>query len=380
MCDGNLTLCFSATLAWKHGCTVAAEVLMGRSWLAASCSAVEGRSTAVQGEQRPVEQLASADCNTVVQQNQYKSPFLSMLIPSRLPDGVDGSRLLALLRRIGWGSADILRSYARAEQPPFGFSKALNVSDGREGPVSAADMATNTYLLRELTAAFPAANWTVLSEETAKLQPHGDSLPSSWIWILDPLDGTRDFLQGSGEYAVHLGLVHQGYPVLGVVVLPEAEELWFGVEGRACWCEDRLGARQPARLSKRNAPEQLVLVTSRSHRDGRLERLVAGLGLKQSRAVGSVGCKIATILRGEADVYLSLSGRSAPKDWDMAAPEAVLVAAGGAFSHADGSPLVYNHGQRCQAGCLIASHGPCHGELERRAAAAMINIDPGFRL
>ncbi|NDC36416.1 MAG: 3'(2'),5'-bisphosphate nucleotidase CysQ, partial [Synechococcaceae bacterium WB9_2_112] len=68
----------------------------------------------------------------------------------------------------------------------------------------------------------------------------------------------------------------------------------------------------------------------------------------------------------------------APKDWDMAAPEAVLLAAGGAFSHADGRPLSYNDGDIRQAGCLIASHGPSHGELCAKAAAAMAAIDPGF--
>jgi 3'(2'), 5'-bisphosphate nucleotidase len=87
---------------------------------------------------------------------------------------------------------------------------------------------------------------------------------------------------------------------------------------------------------------------------------------------------VATILRGETDLYISLSGKSAPKDWDMAAPHAVLEAAGGAFSHADGRPLTYNSGDIRQAGCLIASHGPAHAELCERAAAAMATIDPGF--
>ena len=92
----------------------------------------------------------------------------------------------------------------------------------------------------------------------------------------------------------------------------------------------------------------------------------------------SVGGKVATILRGETDVYISLSGKSAPKDWDMAAPEAVLKAAGGAFTHADGAPLLYNTGDVRQAGCLIASHGVNHQELCAKAAEAMGRIDPGF--
>lgn len=235
----------------------------------------------------------------------------------------------------------------------------------------------NQWLLDGLRAAFPDAGWTLLSEETAKEQlTAGQPLAAEWLWILDPLDGTKDFLQGTGEYAVHLALVQGERPVLGVVLLPEADELWFGVVGQGSWCENRAAERSPVRFSDRS--EDLVLVASRSHRDERLERLIDALPLGSSKAVGSVGCKVATILRGEADVYISLSGKSAPKDWDMAAPEAVLLAAGGAFTHADGRLLTYNTGDIRQAGCLIASHGKTHAALEDQAARAMAEIDPGF--
>ena len=309
-----------------------------------------------------------------------------------LPTGIRLPSLLAELRRLSWGAADILRAYARGEIPPYGFPAALSVEQGGEGPVSAADLAVNRWLLEGLGAAFPTATWTLLSEETAaELLEPGRPLGAEWLWILDPLDGTKDFLQGTGEYAVHLALLHRGRPVLGVVLLPEPEELWFGVlhepgeaeqgadaAGGEAWRENRDGDRFAPCLSQRRRCEQLVLVASRSHRDERLERLVKALELADARAVGSVGGKVATILRGETDLYVSLSGRSAPKDWDMAAPEAVLRAAGGAFSHADGRPLSYDTGDVRQAGCLIASHGPAHAELCRRAVEAMGEIDPGF--
>jgi 3'(2'), 5'-bisphosphate nucleotidase len=297
-----------------------------------------------------------------------------------VPEGISLDALLIELRRLSWGAADILLAYGRGEQPPYGYPPALSVADGGEGPVSAADLAVNGWLLDGLERAFPNAPWTLLSEETAKQQlTPGEPLPAEWLWILDPLDGTKDFLQGTGEYAVHLALVHRQRPVLGVVLLPEREELWFGL-GSQAWRENRVGQQSPARLSTRRDPAELVLVASRNHRDQRLEQLVAALQVGQTRSIGSVGGKVATILRGETDLYLSLSGGSAPKDWDMAAPEAVLLAAGGAFSHADGSPLTYNTGDVRQAGCLIASHGPVHGELCRRAATCMATIDPGFVL
>ena len=134
------------------------------------------------------------------------------------------------------------------------------------------------------------------------------------------------------------------------------------------------------RFSARAALSELTLVASRSHRDQRLEQLIDALQLGGSKAVGSVGCKVATILRGETDLYVSLSGKSAPKDWDMAAPEAVLLAAGGAFTHADGRALLYNTGDVRQAGCLIASHGKAHAELCAQSTEAMASIDPGFQV
>ena len=306
-----------------------------------------------------------------------------------LPSGISVEALLVALRRLSWGAADILLAYGRGEQPPYGFPIALSVDHGGEGPVSAADLAVNQWLLDGLEGAFPGAAWTLLSEETAKEQlaavPPGQGLAAEWLWILDPLDGTKDFLQGTGEYAVHLALVHRQRAVLGVVLLPEKNELWFGLVGAGgsageAWCENRAGERFPVSFSDRRELGALVLVASRNHRDQRLEQLLEALALGDTKAIGSVGGKVATILRGEADLYISLSGQSAPKDWDMAAPEAVLLAAGGAFSHADGAPLAYNTGDVRQAGCLIASHGLAHITLCQRAAAAMEEIDPGFSL
>jgi 3'(2'), 5'-bisphosphate nucleotidase len=321
-----------------------------------------------------------------------------------LPAGVTLPHLLLELRRLCWAAADILLAYGRGEQPPYGFPRALHVAATGEGPVTAADLAVNQWLLEGLKASFPAAGWSLLSEETAGEQLRsGEPLRAEWLWILDPLDGTRDFLQGTGEYAVHLALVHRGAPRLGVVLLPEKGELWIGVINPAnataattdsasaaaaaggllpglAWCENRAGAVAPVAFSGRQRPGDLVLVASRNHRDQRLEQLLAALAVADIRAVGSVGGKVAAILRGEADLYLSLSGRTAPKDWDMAAPQALLQAAGGAFSHADGRPLSYTSGDWRQAGCLIASHGFCHGEVCRIAAAALATIDPDFVL
>ena len=296
-----------------------------------------------------------------------------------LPNGVTLDALLAQLRELCWGAADILMAYARGLQPPHGFSRELSVEDSGDGPVSAADHAVNSWLLGGLESAFPLADWQLLSEETSNKQLIEQSVVNSeWLWILDPLDGTKDFLAGTGEYAVHLALVHNNRPVLGVVLIPEREELWLGVLGIDAWCEDRNRSRKSFGFSNRNELKDLILVASRNHRDERLEKLIFKLAISGSKKVGSVGCKVATILRGETDFYISLSGKTAPKDWDMAAPEALLRAAGGQFTHADGSSLTYNTGDIRQMGLLIASHGLNHLLLCQTLSQEFKLIDPGF--
>ncbi len=302
-----------------------------------------------------------------------------MLNQPALPKGVNLEELLKNLRHLSWGAADILLAYARGDQPPYGFPQALDVQDGGEGPVSAADLAVNQWLLDGLESSFPIAGWKLLSEETAKDQLiNSKPINTEWLWILDPLDGTKDFLQGTGEYAVHLALVRDGCAVIGLVLVPEAEELWFGIVGHGAWCENRSMHRKEVGFSQRRDIGDLILVASRNHRDERLEKLLSSLELGGTLAVGSVGCKVATILRGETDLYISLSGKSAPKDWDMAAPDAVLTAAGGFFTHADGQPLKYNTGDIRQSGCLIASNGFNHSLLCEKALKEINRIDPKF--
>ncbi|WP_414477807.1 3'(2'),5'-bisphosphate nucleotidase CysQ [Prochlorococcus sp. MIT 1223] len=296
-----------------------------------------------------------------------------------LPNDVDLKNLLEKLRELSWGCADILMAYARGEKPPYGFSQSLNVQDNEDGPVSAADLAVNNWLLKGFESTYPFVNWEILSEETYKSKStNNDLLDKEWVWILDPLDGTKDFLLGTGEYAVHLALTHHQEVVLGVVLIPELEELWFGVIGHSAWYENRLGQKKYPSFSHNSELDEMVLVASRSHRDKRLEALIDGMKIGQQKSVGSIGCKIATILKGESDIYVSLSGQTAPKDWDLAAPAAILIAAGGMFTHADGKPLIYNTGDISQRGCLIATNGIKHDVICKQAIKIMDNIDPGF--
>jgi 3'(2'), 5'-bisphosphate nucleotidase len=282
--------------------------------------------------------------------------------------------IVAIARAAGWAAADILRSYYRGNSN----DGDLEIKEKKDGPVTAADIAANHSILEKLQTSLGTEDFGYLSEETYKSlsEESRDSLiHHSWVWIIDPLDGTRDFIDKTGEYAVHIALVHEGRPILAVVAWPEAEKLYYATLGGGTFVETPQGITTPIRVSNRDTIEDLSLVASRTHRDERFNQLLRQLPFKEKHYVGSVGCKIATIIEQQADVYISLSGKSAPKDWDFAAPELILREAGGQFTHFDGTPLMYNQGDVSQWGGLMASNGHCHKVLCEKASEILAKID-----
>ena len=267
----------------------------------------------------------------------------------------DLEEILAIARSIGWGASYLLRSYYHGELN-------LEIQKKQDGPVTVADIAVNQYILDRLQTNLGNQDFAYVSEETYKFQS-AEPLSHSWVWIIDPLDGTRDFIDRTGEYAVHIALVNEGRPVLAVVAWPEAEKLYYATLGGGTFVETRDGTRTPLRVSGRDRVEDLTLVVSRTHRDQRFNQLLQHLPCRNQHYVGSVGCKIATIVEQRADIYISLSGKSAPKDWDLAAPELILTEAGGQFTHFNGTPLKYNQADVNQWGGLLASNGHCHEAL-----------------
>tara|TARA_Y100001968_G_scaffold178645_1_gene163488 strand:- start:74 stop:988 length:915 start_codon:yes stop_codon:yes gene_type:complete len=291
-----------------------------------------------------------------------------MSIDLVVPEGVELTILLDELRKLSWAAADILMAYARGLEPPYGYPKALTVEEVDDGPVSAADMAINELLISGLRDCIAYKDWDILSEETSKEKTFQiTEYRKDWCWILDPLDGTKDFLQGSENYAVHIALVHKKKPKIGIVLIPEKSELWVGIIGSGAWCENREGHKKTISFSDRREISELILVSSKNHQQSKLLNLLSTMCFAETKKIGSVGCKVASILRGESDVYISLSGKTSPKDWDMAAPHALIESAGGLFSHADGTNLIYQNPNFSQSGCLIASHGKSHQKICKKA-------------
>jgi 3'(2'), 5'-bisphosphate nucleotidase len=279
------------------------------------------------------------------------------------------AEILAIVRPIGWGAAKILQAYYRGEHTNLG------IEEKTDGPVTAADLAVNHYILAQLQAALGNTAFAYLSEETYKADVNQTWLNQPWIWIIDPLDGTRDFIDRTGEYAIHIALVHNGRPVLAVVVCPETDTLYYATLGGGTFAEHADGSIRAVRVSERSQPESLVLVVSRTHRDDRFKQLLEQLPCQTQLLVGSVGCKIAAIVEQKADLYISLSGKSAPKDWDMAAPELILTEAGGQFTYFDGGDLRYGQSDVNQWGGLLASNRSCHEFLCHTAQNILMEVD-----
>ncbi|MBD2419770.1 3'(2'),5'-bisphosphate nucleotidase CysQ [Anabaena cylindrica FACHB-243] len=272
----------------------------------------------------------------------------------------DLSEILTIAREVGWGAASLLSSYyhGTAEEPN------LDIKYKDNEPVTLADLAVSQYILTKLQAALGNEEFGYISEETYKSQ-HGQN-SHEWVWIIDPLDGTRDFITKTGEYAIHIALVQGTRPVLAVVVIPETKKLYYATKGGGTFVESVNGS-YPLKVTANKPIEDLTLVVSRSHRNEALEYLLQNLPCQNQKAIGSVGCKITAIVEQQADIYISLSGKSAPKDWDMAAPELILTEAGGKFTHFNGQPLEYNTGDINQWGGLLASNSQHHEILCQKA-------------
>lgn len=226
---------------------------------------------------------------------------------------------------------------------------------GHNDPVTAADHAANEVLLSGLRAAFPDDGF--LSEESAD---DLSRLHRPRVWMIDPLDGTREFIDGLPEFSIMVGLAVEGKPVLGVVYQPVADLLYRGApEGVAEVV--RCGEIAPLSVSERADPATMRLVASRSHRHPLVDDVCRRLGIQQERPSGSVGLKIGLLATGECDLYI----HPAPglKEWDTCAPEAILRAAGGVVTDSWGQPLQYNKPNVRQRQGLLASNGLSHAQI-----------------
>ena len=274
----------------------------------------------------------------------------------KLPSGVEVKSLIEDLRIFCWEASDVLLYYSKILKDSD-YKNNILKNDNTEDPVTIADLKVNEIIIQRINSKYKDIDWEILSEENVKVESKDFNNSADWIWVLDPLDGTKDFIQGTSNYAMHLALNYKQKPYIGIVLIPEKNELWI-TDGEKVWCERRDRTHINPALFKNKSLKEMSLVTSKNHRNQTLTNLIEKVSFKKVINMGSVGCKVSSILRGESDIYISLSlpGKSSPKDWDFAAPEAILIAAGGAITNIYNEELCYGKSNFEQKGILVASN------------------------
>ena len=232
-------------------------------------------------------------------------------------------------------------------------------------PVSVADRRASELIVAGLRAAFP--DDPVISEE---LPPAPGAFGAPRLWLVDPIDGTKEFIRGEDGYSVMIGLVAEGRPALGVVHQPAASRTFYATPDGA-WVATAGGEITPLAVSAVADPGAARLVSSRSHRSADIDRVKERLGIGDEQTIGSVGVKLCLIAAGVRDLYVNPQAKT--KAWDTCAPEAILARAGGRLTDLLGAPIEYR-GELAHRRGLVASNGRIHDEVVQKLAPLFAHL------
>jgi len=205
-----------------------------------------------------------------------------------------------------------------------------------KSPLTAADTASHKVIIAGLQTHFPEI--PILSEEGKDI-PY--EIRKGWqrFWLVDPLDGTKEFIKHIGEFTVNIALIEDHTPTLGVVYVPAQDKLYVGVKGERAFMQTGTDAPVPIRVRTKPPEEGLTVVVSRSHPSPDLEIYLKDIKVARLLPVGS-SLKLCMVAEGKADLYPRLGPTM---EWDTAAGHAVVVAAGGTVKTLEGQNLTYNN-------------------------------------
>lgn len=242
--------------------------------------------------------------------------------------------VIALAKHAG---GEIMAIYSRED---FGATQKAD-----DSPLTLADLASHKAILKGLNELTP--NIPVLSEEAADI-PYATRSQWSLFWLVDPLDGTKEFIKRNGEFTVNIALVEDGVPILGVVYAPVLDTCYYGAQGAGAFKVSRSGfnptsqggmlAGEPITVATLTTGQPIKIVASRSHSDERTTALLSKLGDHECISMGS-SLKLCLVAEGKAHFYPRLGPTM---EWDTAAAHAVVNAAGGIVHDKEGNELHYN--------------------------------------
>jgi myo-inositol-1(or 4)-monophosphatase len=270
----------------------------------------------------------------------------------------DLQRELDLAREAALSAGEILERYFRDR----GFEIDQK---GRDNPVTTADFEADDEIKRLLRASFPEYGW--LSEETVD---DPGRLSCHRVWIVDPLDGTKEFIKGIPEFVIAIALAEDGHPILGVTYNPIKREMFWCARGSGCYMEsgtvlpggplDRLESRsQRVHVTPTSTLEHAIVLASRSETSrGEWKSYEGKLRVNP---IGSVAYKLALVAAGRADATFTRTPKS---EWDIASGAALIVEAGGRITDIDGSEMRFNKPVVKLKG-FVASNALLHDEIER---------------
>ncbi len=294
---------------------------------------------------------------------------------TNLPKNVDPKVLLCNLRELSWNVSDILQSYNNDFISQEDFTKKLDIKKLSKGLVTKADLEVSDLIKEKLRDLYPKISWGFLSEEDDNKR--NKPIKNEWVWIIDPLDGTSDFVNRTGEFAMHLALYFKKEIIIGIVLIPSEEKLWIYFEGIGTWCEDRNAQKLTNFKKEVMSFNEITILISKSHSHPQLQSLIKSLNPKKILGMGSVGYKVSSILKGYGDFYISFSlpNSSCPKDWDMAAPSSIIRGAGGHFTDVHGSNIEFlKNDNYDQGGIILASMNKNHQGLCKEILKNLKNI------
>lgn len=223
-------------------------------------------------------------------------------------------------------------------------------------PVTIADRTASKIIVEGLAKAFPED--AVLSEE--EIDDKKNRLSKERVWIIDPLDGTRGFINKDGDFAVQIGLTVDGESVLGTVFLPNENRLYYASRGNGAFVIENDKRRKRLQVSDKTNFREMSLAVSRNHRSPKMSRIVQNFRLKREIQRGSVGLKVGLIAEQICDLYIHLSPRT--KFWDTCAPQIILEEAGGKLTDLFGLPMRYDLENVQNHNGILASNGAAHDE------------------
>lgn len=239
---------------------------------------------------------------------------------------------LQLAQEAALEAGDIILKYYKAD---------FEVKDkGYHNPVTTADFESDKRLKTILTAARPEYGW--LSEETADSPLR---LKKNKVWVVDPLDGTKEFVEGIPQFVVSIALVENGIPVIGVLYNPVTKEMFSAAQGQGAFLNE-----QPIRCKTKAKVSEMVILNSRSETRRGLWEPYQGT-FKELRAFGSVAYKLALTAAGQADIFASLRSKN---EWDICAGNCIINEAGGKLIDLNGLPRSYNQKNTLISPGLIA--------------------------